>query len=96
MGLKNGAERDRSAGTDMRWWRWEELNLRHGAYETPALPLSYTADPGKIETGAGRDSTAEPSNAPENMRSEDVLAIIRRDNSPKESSHAVSETPVAR
>ena len=26
------------------WWRWEELNLRHGAYETPALPLSYTAD----------------------------------------------------
>src|SRR5204863_6109717 len=26
-----------------RWWRWEELNLRHGAYETPALPLSYTA-----------------------------------------------------
>jgi hypothetical protein len=25
------------------WWRWEELNLRHGAYETPALPLSYTA-----------------------------------------------------
>ena len=27
------------------WWRWEELNLRHGAYETPALPLSYTAEP---------------------------------------------------
>jgi hypothetical protein len=27
------------------WWRWEELNLRHGAYETPALPLSYTAAP---------------------------------------------------
>ena len=26
-----------------KWWRWEELNLRHGAYETPALPLSYTA-----------------------------------------------------
>src|SRR5712691_8136589 len=26
------------------WWRWEELNLRHGAYETPALPLSYTAE----------------------------------------------------
>jgi hypothetical protein len=26
-----------------QWWRWEELNLRHGAYETPALPLSYTA-----------------------------------------------------
>src|SRR5438094_1340442 len=36
------------------WWRWEELNLRHGAYETPALPLSYTAEPRKInglETG---------------------------------------------
>jgi hypothetical protein len=29
------------------WWRWEELNLRHGAYETPALPLSYTAVIGK-------------------------------------------------
>jgi hypothetical protein len=28
-----------------RWWRWEESNLRHGAYETPALPLSYTAAP---------------------------------------------------
>src|SRR6266478_9198157 len=31
------------------WWRWEELNLRHGAYETPALPLSYTADPRKFD-----------------------------------------------
>ena len=20
------------------WWRWEDSNLRHGAYETPALP----------------------------------------------------------
>jgi hypothetical protein len=28
----------------LSWWRWEELNLRHGAYETPALPLSYTAE----------------------------------------------------
>src|SRR5215471_4470051 len=62
------------------WWRWEELNLRHGAYETPALPLSYTADPGNSRTGAGRDFTADTSIAPENMRSEDVLAIIRRDN----------------
>ena len=25
------------------WWRWEDLNLRQRAYETPALPLSYTA-----------------------------------------------------
>src|SRR5215471_19059984 len=62
------------------WWRWEELNLRHGAYETPALPLSYTADPGNSRTGAGRDFTADTPIAPENMRSEDVLAIIRRDN----------------
>src|SRR5262249_34486735 len=30
------------------WWRWEELNLRHGAYETPALPLSYTAEPKEV------------------------------------------------
>jgi hypothetical protein len=22
-------------GPDKKWWRWEELNLRHGAYETP-------------------------------------------------------------
>src|SRR5438034_1084267 len=28
----------------LSWWRWEELNLRHGAYETPALPLSYPAE----------------------------------------------------
>src|SRR5206468_11000117 len=28
---------------DEQWWRWDELNLRHAAYETPALPLSYTA-----------------------------------------------------
>src|SRR5687767_6491265 len=34
-------------GKRKRWWRWEELNLRHGAYETPALPLSYTAEPRK-------------------------------------------------
>ncbi len=34
------------------WWRWEELNLRHGAYETPALPLSYTAGSGNTDTVA--------------------------------------------
>ena len=28
------------------WWRWEDLNLRLRAYETPALPLSYTAAKG--------------------------------------------------
>src|SRR5262245_55073704 len=36
-----------------RWWRWEELNLRHGAYETPALPLSYTAE-AEEQRGSGR------------------------------------------
>src|SRR5262245_4538567 len=25
-------------GSFGRWWRWEDSNLRHGAYETPALP----------------------------------------------------------
>src|SRR5215467_8639069 len=40
-------------------------------------------DPGSSRPGAGRDSTADPLNAPENMRSEGVLAIIRRDNSPE-------------
>ena len=35
--------RDHGGGRPRTWWRWEELNLRHGAYETPALPLSYTA-----------------------------------------------------
>ena len=24
-------------------WRWRDLNPRHRAYESPALPLSYTA-----------------------------------------------------
>ena len=28
---------------EKNWWRWEDLNLRQRAYETPALPLSYTA-----------------------------------------------------
>ena len=28
---------------DYSLWRWEDLNLRQRAYETPALPLSYTA-----------------------------------------------------
>src|SRR3990167_6514210 len=35
----------------LSWWRWEELNLRHGAYETPALPLSYTAE-GRDDRGS--------------------------------------------
>jgi hypothetical protein len=35
--------------TSKSWWRWEELNLRHGAYETPALPLSYTADSRELD-----------------------------------------------
>lgn len=30
------------------WWRWVDLNHRHRAYETPALPLSYTAQPSTI------------------------------------------------
>src|SRR2546430_1018993 len=34
----------------LSWWRWEELTLRHGAYETPALPLSYTAGSACPET----------------------------------------------
>ena len=42
-----------------RWWRWEELNLRHGAYETPALPLSYTAEPGGVRPKAGSECTTE-------------------------------------
>src|SRR5262245_36774027 len=28
----------RSAVSEMSWWRREDSNLRHGAYETPALP----------------------------------------------------------
>src|SRR5207253_8330681 len=45
------------------WWRWEELNLRHGAYETPALPLSYTAGwPGRprSERSVPHDAEAQP------------------------------------
>src|ERR1700675_4954571 len=41
------------------WWRWEELNLRHGAYETPALPLSYTAEPGTLGPKADGECTTE-------------------------------------
>src|SRR5262249_11967794 len=42
------------------WWRWEELNLRHGAYEPPALPLSYTADPRIAEQLAHRILQDDP------------------------------------
>src|SRR5439155_26323304 len=38
-----------SAQAKQGWWRWEELNLRHGAYETCALPLSYTASTREFE-----------------------------------------------
>ena len=34
--------------TGLNWWRWVDLNHRHRAYETPALPLSYTARPSTI------------------------------------------------
>jgi PLD-like domain len=47
LALLRSATSSKAAGWS--WWRWEELNLRHGAYETPALPLSYTADPRKSE-----------------------------------------------
>src|SRR5436309_3174842 len=58
-----------SGGTGCRvmcllsWWRWEESNLRHGAYETPALPLSYTAGPTRPKT-SGPDFTPGSSRAP--------------------------------
>ena len=35
------------------WWRWVDLNHRHRAYETPALPLSYTAQPSTIAADSG-------------------------------------------
>jgi hypothetical protein len=48
LGDNRAVARNNGLGTPQEgWWRWEELNLRHGAYETPALPLSYTADPKK-------------------------------------------------
>src|SRR2546425_8192299 len=37
----------------LSWWRWEGLDLRHGAYETPALPLSYTARSRRAGTRTG-------------------------------------------
>ena len=43
------------------------MNLRHGAYETPALPLSYTADPVDSSNDAARDFTADVPVAPENI-----------------------------
>src|SRR5439155_44911 len=55
---------DASRGGGQRvWWRWEELNLRHGAYETPALPLSYTAGwPGRprSERSVPHDAETQP------------------------------------
>ena len=51
-----------------KWWRWVDLNHRHRAYETPALPLSYTATrdvnigawPLEVNRGAGsRIATGE-------------------------------------
>ena len=43
IGVPHGRERSEKNPARSVWWRWEESNLRHGAYETPALPLSYTA-----------------------------------------------------
>jgi hypothetical protein len=35
------------------------LNLRHGAYETPALPLSYTAEPECVDPKTDGECTTE-------------------------------------
>ena len=31
-------------GLNVGWWRWEGSNFRPWDYDSPALPLSYTAD----------------------------------------------------
>src|SRR5215470_4655548 len=61
----------------LRWWRWEELNLRHGAYETPALPLSYTADSEERRGVTARDSTAPGAVMPSVMPTSRAVASRR-------------------
>ena len=41
--VTNSGVRTPSESGRLNWWRWVDLNHRHRAYETPALPLSYTA-----------------------------------------------------
>lgn len=45
--------REKASNDIRKWWRWVDLNHRHRAYETPALPLSYTAK-GVAIYGPGR------------------------------------------
>jgi len=34
----------RTASPAKKWWQWADLNRRPKAYESSALPLSYTAN----------------------------------------------------
>jgi hypothetical protein len=60
------------------WWRWEELNLRHGAYETPALPLSYTAKSRNVmeRNAVYHIASASPSAAPAQLAERIELARL--------------------
>ena len=49
------------------WWRREDSNLRHGAYETPALPPELRRRNPKNYELAGRDSITRPPDMPEIM-----------------------------
>src|SRR5205823_4322426 len=81
-----------------RWWRWEELNLRHGAYETPALPLSYTAGSsvfGKSRTILPHASRARRQRSRFGLDTGDVCYNPGRANHSEELAHAVPDTLVA-
>ena len=52
------------------------MNLRHGAYETPALPLSYTADPKECRAVSAGILPDRPMSCPKTRPSAAPLAGI--------------------
>src|SRR5256886_7945450 len=70
----------------LSWWRWEELNRRHGAYETPALPLSYTAGPACPETYR-MDFTSGRARPPDSVLTPGMFVIIPAEQTTRRSLH---------
>ena len=57
------------------WWRWVDLNHRHRAYETPALPLSYTARASQYRRWCGLKSRIE---APRATDQRAILTVVKK------------------
>ena len=60
------------------WWRWEDLNLRQRAYETPALPLSYTATRFTIQQLRSPWQSGSPHPQPQQNRSVPAVPLNER------------------